>query len=85
MLSTILSVFCKHRPVRLQATLVISYYKRVDIKGTAPGVGRGKELSLSVEDGVHPNPSVEAPHLDTPKGATPPTDWLVFLAGPTYL
>ena len=34
----------------------MSYYKRVGIEGTAPGVGRGKELSLLVEDGVHPNP-----------------------------
>ena len=56
MLSTILSVFRKHWPVHIQATLVISYYKCVDIKGTAPGVGQGKELSLLAEDGVHPNP-----------------------------
>ena len=56
MLSIILSVFRKHRPVRIQAALVISYYKHVVIEGTTPGVGRGKELSLSVEDGVHPNP-----------------------------
>ena len=56
MLSTILSVFRKCQPVRIQAALVISYYKRVDIEGTAPGVGQGKELFLSVEDGVHPNP-----------------------------
>ena len=40
----------------MQATLVISYYKCIGIEGTTPGVGRGKELSLSVEDGVHPNP-----------------------------
>ena len=50
MLSTILSVF------RKQAALVISYYKCIDIEGTAPGVGQGKELSLSAEDGVHLNP-----------------------------
>ena len=56
MLSIILSVFRKCRPVRIQATLVISYYKHVVIEGTTPGVGQGKELSLSVEDGVHPNP-----------------------------
>ena len=56
MLSTILSVFHKCQPVCIQATLVISYYKRVDIKGTTPGVGQGKELSLLVEDRVHPNP-----------------------------
>ena len=56
MLSTILSVFCKRWPLHIQATLVISYYKCVDIKGTAPGVGQGKELSLLVENGVHPNP-----------------------------
>ena len=56
MLSTILSVFRKLWPVRPQATLVISYYKHVDIEGTVPGVGRRKELSLLVGDGVHPNP-----------------------------
>ena len=56
MLSTILSIFHKRQPVCTQAALVISYYKCVDIKGTAPGVGQGKEVSLSVEDGVHPNP-----------------------------
>ena len=55
-LSIILSVFRKCRPVHIQATLVISYYKRVVIEGTAPGVGRGKELLLSAEDEVHPNP-----------------------------
>ena len=55
-LSIILSVFCKCWPVRIQAALVISYYECVVIKGTTPGVGRGKELSLLVEDGVHPNP-----------------------------
>ena len=49
-------VSCKHWPVRIQAALVINYYKRVGIEGTAPGVGPGKELSLSAEDGVHPNP-----------------------------
>ena len=54
MLSIILSIFRKCRPVRMQATLVISYYKCIDIKGTAPGVGRGKELSLLAEDRVHP-------------------------------
>ena len=48
--------FRKCRPVRIQAALVISYYKCVVIKGTAPGVGWGKELSLLVEDRVHPNP-----------------------------
>ena len=37
-------------------TFVISYYKHVGIKGTTPGVGQGKELSLSAEDGVHSNP-----------------------------
>ena len=56
MLSIILSVLRKSRPVRVQAALVISYYRSVVIEGTAPGVGRGKELLLSVEDGVHPNP-----------------------------
>ena len=56
MLSIILSVFCKRRPVCIQTALVISYYKCVVIEGTAPGVGQGKELSLSAEDGVHPNP-----------------------------
>ena len=56
MLSTILSVFHECWPVRIQAALVISYYKCVDIEGTTPGVGRGKELSLLAEDGVHPNP-----------------------------
>ena len=51
--------FCVSRecqPVHIQAALVISYYKCIGIEGTAPGVGQGKELSLSVEDGVHPNP-----------------------------
>ena len=56
MLSIILSVLRKRRPVHVQAALVISYYSSVVIEGTAPGVGRGKELLLSVEDGVHPNP-----------------------------
>ena len=56
MLSIILSVLRKCRPVRVQAALVISYYSSVVIEGTAPGVGRGKELLLSAEDGVHPNP-----------------------------
>ena len=56
MLSIILSVFHKCRPVRIQATLVISYYSHVVIEGTAPGVGWRKELLLLVEDGVHPNP-----------------------------
>ena len=56
MLSIILSVLCKSQPVREQAALVISYYRSVVIEGTAPGVGRGKELLLSAEDGVHPNP-----------------------------
>ena len=56
MLSIILSVPRKSRPVRVQAALVISYYRSVVIEGTAPGVGRGKELLLSAEDGVHPNP-----------------------------
>ena len=56
MLSIILSVSRKRRPVHIQATLVISYYSHIVIKGTTPGVGRGKELPLSVEDGVHPNP-----------------------------
>ena len=56
MLSIILSVLRKCQPVRVQATLVISYYSSVVIKGTAPGVGRGKELLLSAEDGVHLNP-----------------------------
>ena len=54
MLSIILSVLRKHQPVRVQAALVISYYSSVVIEGTAPGVGRGKELLLSAEDGVHP-------------------------------
>ena len=54
MLSIILSVLRKSRPVHVQAALVISYYRSVVIKGTAPGVGRGKELLLSAEDGVHP-------------------------------
>ena len=56
MLSIILSVFHKRWPVCTQAALVISYYRCVVIKGTTPGVGRGKELLLLVEDGVHPNP-----------------------------
>ena len=56
MLSIILSVLRKSRPVHVQAALVISYYRSVVIEGTAPGVGRGKELLLSAEDGVHPNP-----------------------------
>ena len=56
MLSIILSVFPKCRPVHIQATLVISYYSHIVIEGTTPGVGWGKELLLSVEDGVHPNP-----------------------------
>ena len=56
MLSILLSVFCKRQPVRIQAALVISYYRCIVIKGTTPGVGQGKELSLSVEDRVHPNP-----------------------------
>ena len=56
MLSIILSVLRKSWPARAQATLVISYYSSVVIEGTAPGVGRGKELLLLVEDGVHPNP-----------------------------
>ena len=56
MLSIILSLFRKCQPVCIQAALVISYYKHIVIEGTAPGVGRGKELSLSVEDGVHLNP-----------------------------
>ena len=56
MLSIILSVLRKCRPVRVQAALVISYYRNVVIEGTAPGVGRGKELLLSAEDRVHPNP-----------------------------
>ena len=56
MLSIILSVLRKSRPVHVQAALVISYYSSVVIEGTAPGVGRGKELLLLVEDGVHPNP-----------------------------
>ena len=56
MLSIILSVFPKHRPVCIQAALVISYYSHIVIEGTAPGVGRGKELLLLVEDRVHPNP-----------------------------
>ena len=54
MLSTILSVFHKCQPVHLQATLVISYYKHVGIKGTAPGVGQGKELSLLAEEQSSP-------------------------------
>ena len=61
MLSTILSVFRKRWPVHLQAALVISYYKCIDIEGTTPGVGRGKELSLSAGDGVHPNPVTRGP------------------------
>ena len=56
MLSIILSVLRKSRPVCVQAALVISYYSSIVIEGTTPGVGRGKELLLSVEDGVHPNP-----------------------------
>ena len=56
MLSIILSVFCKCRPVHIEAALVISYYSNVVIKGTTPGVGQGKELLLLAEDGVHPNP-----------------------------
>ena len=56
MLGIILSVLRKSRPVRVQAALVISYYRSIVIEGTAPGVGRGKELLLSAEDGVHPNP-----------------------------
>ena len=56
MLSIILSVFRKRQPVCIQAALVISYYKCIVIEGATPGVGRGKELSLLVEDGVHPNP-----------------------------
>ena len=55
-LSIILSLSRKCWPVRIQATLVIGYYSHVVIEGTAPGVGQGKELLLSVEDGVHPNP-----------------------------
>ena len=56
MLSIILSVSHKCQPVCIQAALVISYYSHVVIKGTTPGVGQGKELLLSVEDRVHPNP-----------------------------
>ena len=56
MLSIILSVSHKRQPVHIQAALVIGYYSHVVIEGTTPGVGRGKELLLSVEDGVHPNP-----------------------------
>ena len=54
MLSIILSVFRRCQPVRIQAALVISYYSHIVIEGTAPRVGRGKELLLSVEDIVHP-------------------------------
>ena len=54
-LSIILSVSHKCQPVHIQAALVISYYSYVVIEGTTPGVGWGKELLLSVEDGVHPN------------------------------
>ena len=56
MLSIILSVLRKSQPVSVQAALVISYYSSVVIEGTTPGVGRGKELLLSAEEGVHPNP-----------------------------
>ena len=56
MLSIILSVSRECQPVRIQATLVISYYSCVVIEGTTPGVGQGKELLLLVEDGVHLNP-----------------------------
>ena len=56
MLSIILSVLRRSWPVRVQATLVISYYSSVVIEGTAPGVGQGKEPLLLAEDGVHPNP-----------------------------
>ena len=56
MLSIILSVLRKCQPVCVQAALVISYYSSVVIEGTTPGVGRGKELLLLAEDGVHPNP-----------------------------
>ena len=45
-----------HWPVCIQAALVISYYSCIVIEGTAPGIGQGKELLLSAEDGVHPNP-----------------------------
>ena len=70
MLSIILSVSCKHRPVRIQAALVISYYRRVVIEGTAPGVERGKELLLSAEDGVHPNPVAVRAGADGPRSVT---------------
>ena len=43
-LSIILSLSCKRRPVHIQAALVIGYYSHVVIKGTTPGVGQGKEL-----------------------------------------
>ena len=56
MLSIILSVFRKCRPVHIQAALVISYYSCIVIEGTAPGVGQGKELLLLAEDRVHLNP-----------------------------
>ena len=56
MLSIILSVSRKRRPVRIQAALVISYYSHVVIEGTTPGVGQGKELLLLAEDRVHLNP-----------------------------
>ena len=56
MLSIILSVLRKSQPVHVQAALVISYNSSVVIEGTAPGVGRGKELLLLAEDGVHLNP-----------------------------
>ena len=85
MLSTILSVFCKHRPVHIQAALVISYYKCVVIKGTTPGVGQGKELSLSAEDGVHPNPvarelvqtACDPLHISIPHGLHPNSVFLI--------
>ena len=70
MLSIILSVSRKRRPVRIQATLVISYYRRVVIEGTAPGVEWGKELLLSVEDGVHPNPVAVRAGADGPRSIT---------------
>ena len=70
MLSIILSVLRKAGLSVVQAALVISYYRSVVIEGTAPGVGRGKELLLlagrrSSPESRSPRASAESPQTVT--------------------
>ena len=74
--------FCvshKPQPVCIQAaSSFISYYMHIGIKGTAPGVEWGKELSLSVEERSSPESHSLWADADSPWPVT------FMLYGPTH-